>query len=157
MAKARQEKKAKVAAEPKPQKKAHYQDPCFDDGHPLAWRFSGSDGGGPFAWTIVGDDKFREVIQKLAEFEGKNWNDIIKGGSHPIPVPDLSKEARDRLVAIERDDLDELMSLRLTGPNRVWCVRSGHIMRVFWWDEHHQVYPVPKDRGDRKKANRRKG
>jgi hypothetical protein len=85
------------------------------------------------------------VIQKLAEFEGKNWNDIIKGGSHPIPVPDLSQEARDRLVAIERDDLDELMSLRLTVSNRAWCVRSGHIMRVFWWDEHHGVYPVPKD------------
>ena len=151
------EKKAKFGATPDPQKKAHVPDPELSDGHPLAWRFSGADRGGPFAWTIVQDDKFREVVEKLYAFEGKAWNEITQGGSHPIAVASLCKEARDRLIEIERDDLDELMSLRLTGPNRVWCIRSGHIMRVFWWDAEHQVYPTPVDKADRKKRNRRKG
>jgi hypothetical protein len=150
------QKKAKFGADPKPEKKAHYKDPSLEDGHPLAWRFSGADRGGPFAWSIEDNAKFREVIEKLYEFEGKNWNDITAGGSHPIAVEQLCKEAKDRLLAIERDDLDELMSLRLTGPNRVWCVRDGHIMRVFWWDAEHQVYPTVVDKADREKERRRK-
>lgn len=152
---AKPEKAARIAAVPVEGKQARYQDPCIE-GHPLAWRFSGCDRGGPFSWTIGADAKFREVIEKLHEFEGKTWAQIIETGSHAIEVHQICKEARDRLVEIERDDLDELMSFRLTGPNRVWCDKNGHIMRILWWDENHQVYPTPKDRGDRKKANRRK-
>lgn len=154
---AKRDKRARFAADPQPEKKAHFLDPKLDDGHPLAWRFSGSDKGGPFPWVIEDATKFRETVEKLSEFEGKNWNDITGGGSHSIPIRKLCKEATDRLVEIERDDLDELMSLRLTGSNRVWCIRSGHIMRIFWWDENHQVYPTPIDKNDRKKAQRRKG
>lgn len=148
-------KKAKIAEEPKPEKKVPPADPQFDDGHPLAWRFSSADRDGPFRWEIACNDKFREVISRLAEFEGKNWNEIKAAGSHPIPVHKLCKEAQRRLVEVERDDLDELMSFRVTGANRVWCVRDGHIMRVFWWDEEHKVYPTPIDKADREKERRR--
>jgi hypothetical protein len=150
------EKKAKFGAEPLPEKKAHFQDPCFADGHPLAWRFSAVDKAGPFAWAIVPNEKFREVLDRFHEFEGMNWAEIIAAGSHPIEVHRLEKPARDRLMEIERDDLDELMSFRFGGANRVWCDQKGHLMRVLWWDERHQVYIVPKDKRDRKKANRRK-
>jgi hypothetical protein len=153
----RRDKKPKFGANPNPQKQARYQEPRLDDGHPLAWRFSSSDKGGPFGWLIQTDSKFREIIEKLYEFEGKNWNEITEGGSHLIPVDQLSKSAKDRLVEIRKDDLDELMSLSLTGPNRVWCIRNGHIMRVLWWDENHQVYPTPIDKNDRKKERRKRG
>lgn len=155
---AKADKKAKFGADPDPVKKARLpNEPDFDDGNPLAWRFSASDKGGPFAWTIAEDGKFREIIEKLYEFEGKNWNEITGGGSHLIAVDQLSRDAKDRLVEIRRDDLDELVSLRLTGPNRVWCIKSGHILRVLWWDENHRVYPTPPDKNDRKKERRRKG
>lgn len=141
---------------PVEEKQARYQDPCIE-GHPLAWRFSGCDKEGPFGWTIAEDAKYREVIEKLHEFEGKTWPEIIATGSHSIEVHLICKDAQDRLVAIERDDLDELMSFRLTGPNRVWCEKAGHIMRILWWDENHAVYPTLKDPSDRRKAKRRKG
>lgn len=149
-------KQAKIAEQAEPEKAPKFKDPHIE-GQPLAWRFSACDPGGPFAWSVQPDAKFREVMTKLQEFEGKAWNDITQGGSHPIPVWKLEKAARDRLKDIDRDDVDELMSFRLTGPNRVWCIQSGNIMRVLWWDEQHQVYIVPKDSGDRKKENRRKG
>lgn len=152
---ANREKKAKIAAEPQPEKKARFTDHNLDDGHPLAWRFSHSDREGPFGWRIAEDAKFREVVEKLYEFEGKNWNDITAGGSHAIPVRKLCEDARKRLIDIQLDDLDELLSLRLAGTNRVWCIRSGHIMRVLWWDENHKVYPVLKDRADRRKIRNR--
>lgn len=152
----KRDKQAKYAVEPEPVKKAKFSEPGFDDGHPLAWRFSGSDRGGPFRWMIPDDAKFRDVIEKLYEFEGKNWNEITRGGSHTIAVSDLCDAAKKRLEEIKRDDLDELLSLRLTGPNRVWCIKDGHIMRVLWWDAEHQVYPTPIDKNDREKIRNRK-
>lgn len=148
------QKTPKIGATPTPEKKPIYQDPCVE-GHPLAWRFSGCDREGPFGWAIQPDSKYREVIEKLHEFEGKTWAEILDTGSHPIETHKLSNEARERLVSLKRDDLDELVSFRLSGPNRVWCDQNGHIMRVLWWDPNHQVYPTLKDKGDRKKARRR--
>lgn len=145
------QKRARIAANPVETKKARYQDPCIE-GQPLPWRFSGCDREGPFGWAIGDDVKYREVIEKLHEFEGMNWAQILATGSHPVEVYKICKDARDRLVKIERDDLDELMSFRLTGPNRVWCDKSGHIMRLLWWDENHQVYPTARDPADRKKG-----
>lgn len=133
----------KFSAAPQPEKKPKFQDPCIE-GLPLAWRFSGADRAGPFSWSIQPDAKFREVLGKLEEFEGKNWADIIAAKSHPIAVKDLCKEAQDRLMQIKRDDLDELMSFRLTGLNRVWCVQVGNIMRALWWDPEHKVCPSAK-------------
>jgi hypothetical protein len=148
-------KNAKFGAVPAPRKKPVFGEPLYDDGHPLAWRFSGVDRGGPFAWNIEPHEKFHEILHKLFEFENKNWAEITAGGSHPIPVDRLCPEAQKRLVDIEKDDFDELLSLRLTGANRVWCVKSGHIVRPLWWDAEHQVYPVAKDPADRKKKKRR--
>lgn len=136
-------KKPKFAVAPQPEKKPKFQDPCIE-GQPLAWRFSGADRGGPFGWAIQPDAKFREIMEKLHEFEAKNWNDIINTGSHPIAVKDICKDARDRLAAIKRDDVDELMSFRLTGPNRVWCIQAGNIMRALWWDPEHKICPAKK-------------
>ena len=36
----------------------------------------------------------------------------------------LAKGARDRLTRIKQNDLDDLMSFRLIGQNRIWCVRD---------------------------------
>ena len=145
-------KEAKFGAKAAPKKKPVLGEPTFEDGHPLAWRFGHVDKGGPFAWDIQPDDKFREVMSKLCEFENKNWSEITCGGSHAIPTEKPGDEARSRLVEIERDDLDELLSLRLSGPNRVWCTKSGHLLRPPWWDAEHQVYSVAKDKADRKKG-----
>ena len=146
---------AKHVIDPKPVKKPKNLDPMIGD-YPLAWRFSGCDRGGPFSWSgIDTDEKYREVIEKLHEFEIKTWAQLLDTGSHPIETDRLAKVARDRLFKIERDDVDELMSFSLTGPNRVWCIQSGHIMRILWWDPAHQVYPVEKDRADRRKRRNR--
>lgn len=154
MAKGVDKKKPKWSAAPEPKKIPKFVDPPIEGG-PLAWRFSTCDKKGPFAWSGLTDSvKFKEVIEKLHEFETKTWDEIKKAGSHPIPCVQLEKPARDQLAAIKQDDLDELMSFRLTGANRVWCVQSGNIMRVLWWDPDHQVYIVKKDKADQRKAKR---
>ena len=150
-------KNPKFGAKPRPTKKPKIAENLLSDGHPLAWRFGQSDRGGPFPWLSSSSDEFPEVFEKLVAFEDKNWNEIERGGSHSIPTDQLAKKAKERLVEIERDDLDELLSLRLSGTNRVWCFKAGHILRPLWWDPDHQVYPVKKDKKDRKKDRKKSG
>lgn len=95
------------------------------------------------------------VMERMAAFEGMTWADILEAGCHKIELYKLEKAARDRLVTIGHDDLDDLMSFRITGPKRIWCVTSGSIMRVLWWDPGHQVYKTEKDKADRKKRKNR--
>ena len=73
-----------------------------------------------------------------------NWDKIMKQGSHPIESRDLIKQARERLEDIKQDDADYLMSFRITGKSRVWCIPDRNIMRVLWWDPNHSVCPAPK-------------
>ncbi len=136
-------------------KKAKTGDPAIS-GSPLAWRFSGKDSGGPFSWSVLADGgKYKAVCERLHEFETKSWSEILESGCHPIEVSRLSKDAKARLAEIERDDLDELMSFRIQGAERVWAVQERNIMRVLWWDPTHQVYPTPKDKADRIKLKNR--
>lgn len=104
---------AKHQANPVPIKKPKSQEPMIHGG-PLAWRFSSCDKNGPFCWNEFESlDKFKEIIEKLHEFETKNWDEIIKGGSHPIEIYKIEKKAQNRLTELNRDDIDELMSFRL--------------------------------------------
>ena len=124
-----------------PQKIPKTKDPEIG-GSPLAWRFSACDKGGPFAWTsLEHGNPYKEVIERLHEFETKEWDEIVRGGSHPIQVYKCEKPARDRLVEIQQDDVDELMSFRISGKKRVWCIQDRNIMRVLWWDPDHAICP----------------
>lgn len=144
---------------PKTKKVPKAADPEIGETGPLSWKFRNTDNGGPFPWSKLSDpEKIAEVIGKLREFEGKNWDDIKKTGSHPIPTYQLVKSAQDRLQQLKLDEFDELMSFRLTGANRAWAYRlpeQQNIMRLLWWDPEHQVYPTEKDKADRRKRKRR--
>lgn len=146
-----QKKTAKIAEKAEAKKAAVIaKEPSLDGGGPLAWRIGIMDHDGPFGWSQLTDAaKLREVISKLHEFEHKPWAEITKGGSHPIECSRLCKEAKDRLKKISQDDVEELMSFRLTGKNRVWCIRHLNVMRILWWDPDHKVYPTLVDRADR--------
>lgn len=67
------------------------------------------DRGGPFAWGSLSDPgHFKALIEKLAEFETMNEAALAGSGCHFIPISNLCKEAQQRLVEIELDDLDEI-------------------------------------------------
>lgn len=112
------------------------------EGLPLCWRYSSADRNGPWAWTALTDpDKYKKVQELLHEFEGLNWQQIIETGSHPIQQNCFSKDAQNRLAAIKLDDLEEMMSFRLEGDMRVFCIRDKNLMHVFWYDPKHEVCP----------------
>lgn len=111
----------------------------------ISWRFSRADKGGPFAWTSLQDPAvYKAVMERLHCFETMSEREIGESGSHPIPLASLSKEAQRRLQEIQQDDIDALMSFRINGPTRVFCIREREAMRVLWYDPDHQVCPAPK-------------
>jgi hypothetical protein len=45
----------------------------------------------------------------------------------------------------QRDDVDHLVNIRLTGVERIWGVRRGNACHLLWWDPRHEVWPAPKN------------
>ena len=106
------------------------------------WRVSRMEFSDPFGWHILDADGIRFIWEKLASFETMTWREILlvaKKQNHNVAVDKLEKEARDRLVEINLDDLDELTSLHLTGKGRVWGIIDRGVMDLLWWDADHRV------------------
>jgi hypothetical protein len=82
---------------------------------------------------------------KLKSFESMTWQEIEgPSGSHFIEVSQCAKDARDRLRALQYDDIDMLFSLRISGRARVFGIRERRILRILWWDPEHQICPSAK-------------
>ncbi len=92
------------------------------------------------------DDLFLEGTKYLRDNSRRTWAEIEREASmnHWISVSRLPQEAKNRLVAIKLDDVDQLFSLRLSGTRRLWGLREDSTFFVVWWDPHHRVYPVEK-------------
>lgn len=113
-------------------------------GTPLVWRFSHRDSDGPFSWNEIEHSDLADIVRCLAAFETMQEHEIRNQGSHPIPIADLSKEARDRLQHKQLDDLDCIHSFRTGGAPRFHCYQLAGTgaMRLLWWDPDHQVCPA---------------
>jgi hypothetical protein len=106
------------------------------------WAFRVVDLGGRWCWSALQRDDILLVFDKLKSYESMAWAQIEgPTGSHFVEVHKLSKPARERLVEIRQDDVDLLFSLRITGRQRVWGIRDGHVLRLLWWDPEHEVCP----------------
>ncbi len=109
-----------------------------------AWRISLLEMCDPYGWHKLEKDKLEEIRLKLSDFETQTWNEILlisKKHNHSISVEDLSKEARKRLAERKLDDLEEVISLRLSGKERVFGVRQEIALTLLWWDPNHEVCP----------------
>jgi hypothetical protein len=98
----------------------------------------------PFGWSAVSPEKLREVRDKLRDFESMTWYEILvaaKHRHHAVAIDKLCKQARDRLEELGQADIGDLVSLRLSGPERVWGILNGHVFKVLWWDPEHAVCP----------------
>ena len=103
---------------------------------------------GSFGWADLQRDKILEVAGKLAESEKLTWHEILvtsKTRNHSVLVSKLCPEAKKRLTEILQDDIDEVVSLRLSGRERVWGIRQAGVFKVLWWDPKHEVCPSLRD------------
>ena len=112
-----------------------------------AWRVSLLQWVAPYGCHILNLETSIFIQTKLKEFEAMTWNEILvrdKRKNHTIKVEEIAQQARKRLIEIGQDDIDELVSLRLTGTTRIWGIRDQNVLKLLWWDPDHQVYPSHK-------------
>lgn len=115
------------------------------------WQLSKLDYGWEHSWDKIGRERWENTILPfLRNLETMSWHQIktAAGGktsgtnSHNIPIERLSKNARERLEAIQQDDIDDLFSLRFTGKGRIWGVKDRNILRIIWFDFDHAICPM---------------
>lgn len=114
----------------------------------LNWKVSDIDDGGPWGWDQITCPEFlRKIWEKMRNFEKQNWGEILgtdNRRNHPISVNRIIKEARQRLRDLGHDDVEELISFRITKRQRIWAIRRQNQAFLLWWDPKHEVYPVDK-------------
>lgn len=98
----------------------------------------------PFGWHLVTGTKLNDIRGKLAHYETMTWAEIENRLSHLIPRLELCHDAQERLRELKQDDIDHLLSLRLSGKERVFGILEGSVLRIIWWDPEHQVCPSEK-------------
>ncbi|HTR23333.1 MAG TPA: hypothetical protein VMI10_05070 [Terriglobales bacterium] len=84
------------------------------------------------------------VREKIKHFEALTWNEILvrdRQNNHRVEIWKLCKTAQDRLSELKLEDVEELVSLRLAGRERVWGLLEHNVMTLLWWDPFHDVCP----------------
>jgi hypothetical protein len=99
----------------------------------------------PFGWHEANEEELRAIHGRLSNFESMTWEDILiraNHHNHHIRVDQICTEARGRLAAIGRGDVETVVSLRVSAKERVWGILEGAVLHVLWWDPEHLVYPL---------------
>lgn len=119
----------------------------FNEGYDQnpVWQIGSIDIDGPFGWGEL-ETQFiiSEILPKVQDFETMKWSEILGRNNHEVDISDFSKEAQKRLQEIGLNDIEKMVSLRLTGPKRLWGIKLQNTMRVLWWDPNHEVCPSQK-------------
>ena len=106
------------------------------------WGATPEDGCG---WIHLNPDHHDELLSRLQAWERMTWGEILLAPgspSHPIPVENLSKKARDRLKVLRLEDLDELVSLRVNSTCRIFGILDAGVYKILWWDPDHRICPA---------------
>jgi hypothetical protein len=79
-----------------------------------------------WGWNLVDGITLHRIRDRLGHYETMTFREIFandRAGCHPIEVWKLCADAKARIKEI-RLDVDELLSLRIQGAERVWGVRT---------------------------------
>ena len=140
-------KRPRVAFEPSAKKTPRAAtDPGFYQSYP-SWRIRMLEFRDPFGWHQVDRPLLDRIRERLKSFESMTWAQILAEGgmrNHLVKKSDLCGEARERLVTLKQDDIDELLSLGLTAKERMWGILENGVVRLLWWDPYHEVCPSHK-------------
>ena len=139
-------KKPRAKFEPRVAKEPRTLDVRNSNAEHPSWRIGRMEVTDPFGWHQLSADELATIRGKLAQFESMTWNEILvsaKTQNHSVAVSRLSKAAQDRLDVIHRgnSDVEELVSLRLSGKERIWGIRDQAVLSLLWWDPEHAVCP----------------
>ena len=127
-------------ASPASTKQPRFETATGKTGRPV-WKIGQIDFDGPWCPKRMQKEILLRIINRLKDCERSTWLEIERGGSHPIPVNRIIRDAQRRLQVLKLDDTSDLFSLRLNNLERLWGLRSNDVFSVLWWDPDHQICP----------------
>ena len=136
-------KRVKIKNTPNTTKKPR-KDPAITDTLTVnpVWQTAVIDLDGRWSWKDIESVLFfNDILPKIQFYESMTWHEILGRNSHEIKVEQISPEAKKRLVDLNLDDFETLVSLRLKGKQRVWGIKISNVFKILWWDPNHEVYP----------------
>ncbi|MBK9166588.1 MAG: hypothetical protein IPM24_03890 [Bryobacterales bacterium] len=98
-----------------------------------------------FGWHKVQPEQLESIRSKLGDFEERTWGEILNARNnpnHPIPFHKLCDDARRRFR--DENAPEAVVSLRLSGRERIWGVMENGVLSLLWWDPEHEVCPTLK-------------
>ena len=107
-----------------------------------AWKLGLIDFAGPWnCEKIDSKECLLRIHNALKDFENKTWAEINdRKNNHPMPVHQLSREAKKRLTEINLDEYDTLYRLTISNKERLWGILDQEYLSIVWWDPNHTVY-----------------
>ncbi|RJP86702.1 MAG: hypothetical protein C4518_13095 [Desulfobacteraceae bacterium] len=106
------------------------------------WQTGVIDVDGPWGWKDIEHNLFfTTILPTMQNFETMTWFEILGRNNHEVKIQQLIKPAQKRLAFLSLDDFESLVSLRLTGPQRVWGIKIQNVFKILWWDPKHEVCP----------------
>lgn len=138
-------KKPAVKSLPHPSKTpAVFSNPeRFWDQRP-SWRISILEMHDVYGWHAVDRATIDRVYARLKNFETMTWREILIKGikqSHFIPTWQLCPTAKARLNTLQLDDYEKIVSLHVTGLERIFGFLDNAVLQLLWWDPEHKVCP----------------
>lgn len=97
----------------------------------------------PYGWHTLSAQQLSYIQQKLSHFESMTWSEILiksKKFNHSVEVGKICSEARNQLLNASIY-VDEVLSLRLSGTERIWGILDRGIVELLWWDPDHKICP----------------
>ena len=109
-----------------------------------SWHIRIIDKEGHWGWNQINALILDDILSKMSNFETMKWSEVLNRNNHIIAKSQICAEAQKRLEVLKQDDIDELISLHLTGKKRIWGIRDQDVLKILWWDPDHTICPSPK-------------
>lgn len=116
------------------------EDPNNFYGRSPAWGFGGCD---LEMWPLIAsgadNSHWDNIISHFRAWESQTWSDILvtaKEQNHSIDTRMLNPRAQKRLQE-RRIEQDSIISLRLSGKQRIYGYMVGSVFNIVWYDPDH--------------------
>jgi hypothetical protein len=109
-----------------------------------AWRISRLHFHDPYGWHVLDEASISRIRERLSHLESMTWSEILVKAekyNHLVEVTQLCSAARTYLTERSIEDIDEVLSLRLTGRERIWGILDRGVVDLLWWDPNHEICP----------------
>ena len=123
----------------------------YYDKYPL-WAFRRIDFDHPKWGISKNQEKLIDTLSYLKGLESQTWAQILTSASgrvnntrnHAILIDELCSDAQKRAIELKLDEFDELVSIAISGRERVWGLLLDGVFFIIWYDPNHEIYPTSK-------------